>query len=187
MLVEVSEVLALPEYTGANPETVARKILAVEAAIRAYTNNAFMVRGARMQVPSAGGLLQGTSPFIKAGDRVMVARSAVADSEGRPVVLDINNGLYDVEAVTEYYTALGETLYNADLNDVFLVKYPEAIKAGAMEMLKWDAAGRTKLGVASETISRHSVSYYQYTDAEMVEGYPAAIMGFLKPYKKARF
>ena len=56
-----------------------------------------------------------------------------------------------------------------------------------MDLLKWEATGRDKVGVASETISRHSVSYYQFNDSEMVMGYPASLMGFLKPFVKARF
>ena len=44
-----------------------------------------------------------------------------------------------------------------------------------------------KVGIASESISRHSVTYVDQTGTNTVMGYPVALMGFLKPYKKARF
>jgi hypothetical protein len=46
---------------------------------------------------------------------------------------------------------------------------------------------RDKVGVQSESISRHSVTYYDQTGNNTVMGYPVALVGFLKPYKKARF
>lgn len=188
MLVDIDDVLALPEYEGADPEALKRKINGIESAIRSYTNNNFIVRGARVQAPSTDGLLRGNSPYIKGGDRVHIVGSGfLDDASGMFIRNDMNVGLYDVESVNDGYIALDETLHNADVNDVFLVRYPEAIKAGVIDLLKWEATGRDKVGVASETISRHSVSYYQFNDSEMVMGYPASLMGFLKPFVKARF
>ena len=42
-------------------------------------------------------------------------------------------------------------------------------------------------GIASETISRHSVSYTAQTSAETVAGYPAHLFAFVDPYRRARF
>lgn len=187
MVIDLETVLALDEYEGANPEAIKIKLDGIESAIRAYTNNSFIVRGARIQAASSNGLLRGASPYIKAGDRVQIVKSGSFDENQRLIPVGMNDGLYDVESVEDDYIALDETLYNADFNDVFLIRYPEAIKAGVIELLKWDANGRDKVGVASESISRHSVSYYQFSDSEMLMGYPASLMGFLKPYVKARF
>lgn len=192
MLVDIEDVLALPEYEGADPDILARKILAIESAIRSYTNNSFIVRGARIIAPSSDGKLRGISPYIIGGDRVMIAKSGFHNPTGfaeRLKPIGMNDGLYDVISVEAdlHYTAVDATLHDADYNDVFLVRYPEAIKAGVMDLLKWEATGRDKVGVSSETISRHSVSYYQFNDSEMVMGYPASLMGFLKPFVKARF
>ena len=44
-----------------------------------------------------------------------------------------------------------------------------------------------KMGVQSETISRHSVTYYNLDGNTSSMGYPVALLGFLKPYKRARF
>lgn len=66
-------------------------------------------------------------------------------------------------------------------------EYPADVKLGVIELLKWDLQMREKTGVASETISRHSVSYQAYDGTNTVLNYPASLMGFLKPYRKARF
>ena len=65
--------------------------------------------------------------------------------------------------------------------------YPMDVKMGVVNLLKWDLNMRDKVGVASESISRHSVTYVDQTGANTVIGYPVALMGFLKPYKRARF
>ena len=66
-------------------------------------------------------------------------------------------------------------------------EYPMDVKMGVVNLLKWDLTMRDKVGVASESISRHSVTYVDQTGANTLVGYPVALMGFLKPYKKARF
>ena len=66
-------------------------------------------------------------------------------------------------------------------------EYPMDVKMGVVNLLKWDLDMREKVGVASESISRHSVTYVDQTGENTVMGYPVALMGFLKPYKKARF
>ena len=66
-------------------------------------------------------------------------------------------------------------------------EYPMDVKIGVVNLLKWEMTNREKVGVASETISRHSVTYVDQTAANTLMGYPAVLMGFLKPYKKARF
>ena len=43
-----------------------------------------------------------------------------------------------------------------------------------------------KIGISSETLSRHSVSYAQ-PSSDSIGGYPSYLMSFLKPYMKARF
>ena len=66
-------------------------------------------------------------------------------------------------------------------------EYPMDIKMGVVNMLKWDLNNRDKVGVSSETISRHSVTYFDMTGDNSTIGYPKALLGFLKPYKRARF
>lgn len=66
-------------------------------------------------------------------------------------------------------------------------EYPMDVKMGVVNLLKWDLNMRDKVGVASESISRHSVTYVDQTGTNTVNGFPVSLMGFLKPYKKARF
>lgn len=67
-----------------------------------------------------------------------------------------------------------------------VIVYPADVKMGVVNLLKWELTSREKTGVASETISRHSVTYRDDTSTS-INGYPASLMGFLKPYMKARF
>ena len=66
-------------------------------------------------------------------------------------------------------------------------EYPMDVKIGVVNLLKWELDMRDKVGVASESISRHSVTYVDQTGTNTAMGYPVALMGFLKPYKRARF
>ena len=65
--------------------------------------------------------------------------------------------------------------------------YPMDVKMGVVNLVKWELDNRAKVGVSSESISRHSVTYFDQTGENTLMGYPVALMGFLKPYKKARF
>lgn len=68
-----------------------------------------------------------------------------------------------------------------------LAEYPLDVKMGVINLIKWDLDGRDKIGISSETISRHSVSYSSQSGSDSEDGYPKALIGFLKPYMKARF
>lgn len=67
------------------------------------------------------------------------------------------------------------------------IVWPDDIKYGVLELIKWDQQYRAKMGVQSETISRHSVTYAGVSADQMEAGYPAYLMAFLDPYRKARF
>lgn len=64
-------------------------------------------------------------------------------------------------------------------------EYPKDIKLGVINLLKWDL--EKKVGIQSETISRHSVTYFNMDGENAVMGYPKSLFGFLKPYMRARF
>ena len=66
-------------------------------------------------------------------------------------------------------------------------EYPMDVKMGAVNMMKWELFNRDKVGVASEAISRHSVTYFNMDAGNAVIGFPVSLVGFLKPYKRARF
>lgn len=65
--------------------------------------------------------------------------------------------------------------------------YSMDIKIGIVNLMKWELENREKAGIESETISRHTVNYLNLDRNNAVMGYPVALLGFLKPYMKARF
>ena len=66
-------------------------------------------------------------------------------------------------------------------------EYPADIKFGVANMLKWQLDNGDKVGVQSETISRHSVTYFDLSGDNSTMGVPKSLTGFLMPYKRARF
>ena len=152
------------------------KLQAVELMIRGYTNNSFHAHGFGRLADIVGGnfTLDETAPY-EAGDTVHVSGSAM------------NEGLFTVKETAEDSFKVNEKTY--DEIDVFVckVEYPMDVKIGVVNLMKWDLNNRDKAGVASETISRHSVTYRDETETNFTNGYPTSLMGFLKPYVKARF
>ncbi|MEG1433795.1 phage head-tail connector protein [Eubacterium sp.] len=115
MIVELAELKGVACFKDATDVVLARKIAAVESAIKGYTHNTFV-------------------------DRVT--------------------------------------------GEVF---WPPDVVEGAIKLLVYDATTRTKAGIKSESISRHSVTYADGSGTDTGLGYPAELIGFLKPYMKARF
>lgn len=88
-----------------------------------------------------------------------------------------------IESAIREYTA--NSFYNRELKAVV---YPEDVIEGCISLLNYDlnVKSTNKIGVASETLSRHSVSYVNRSDANMAMGYPAELVSFLKPYMEWR-
>ena len=95
--------------------------------------------------------------------------------------------LFTVSEVSNDTTFMvsGET---RDEDDVLVTKveYPADVVACAVNLMEWEVNNRAKVGVQSETLSRHSVTYFNMDGANNVMGYPASLLGCLKPYRKAR-
>lgn len=65
------------------------------------------------------------------------------------------------------------------------------VQKGIIDMVQYqiDTAKRTESGkqnVASETLSRHSVTYAKPDEDKFCMGYPLSVMGFCKPYRRPR-
>lgn len=154
------------------------RLQALELLIRAYTNNNFQKRAFRaVAVAVADGnqlLVPGSTPF-KAGDTLEITES------------ELNTGLVTVSAVSNGSITVAEELY--DESGVVLTKvvYPADVKQGVARMLQWQLDNGDKVGVQSETISRHSVTYFNMDGDNSTMGFPKSLLGFLKPYMKARF
>ena len=83
--------------------------------------------------------------------------------------------------------SVSKDLLDCRRNLVTKIEYPPDVVMGVVNMLKWDLQNRNKIGIQSETISRHSVTYFSVDGDKTVMGYPKMLLGFLTPYMKARF
>lgn len=176
MIISVEKAKELISFNGWTDEKIRMKLLAVEQTIRAYTNNNFQDRGFRVQADIAGGVFMSDSliPF-SFGDTVQITESR------------LNKGLYTVDIVTDDTTFMVNE-ETRDEEDVLVTKvvYPADVIACAINLLEWEVNNRGKVGVQSETLSRHSVTYFNMDGANNVMGYPASLLGCLKPYRKVR-
>lgn len=163
---------------GLDPEDkgVPLKLEAIEHRIRSFTRNRFQVRAARIEAESKGGVLLGAPSFFKPGDTVQVSCSV------------INDGLYVVACIEDGIIRLDRELADEPMNRVTLVRYPPDVVAGAVGILEYERVmPRSKAAIASETISRHAVSYRVPSAAESLAGYPHEVTAFLRPYMRACF
>lgn len=155
------------------------KLQALELLIRAYTNNNFQIRAFRavaVAVAEENKLLFNSPVPFKVGDTLQLTESDFMPGE-----------LVTVATVYDDYVTVNEDLADESGVVVTKVKYPTDVKMGVVNLMKWELDKREKVGVASESISRHSVTYVDQTGDNTTMGYPVALMGFLKPYRKARF
>ena len=171
MIITVEELKKVSELSSIPDEQLAVMCEGIEDFIRQYTNNNFIIKNVTFNTPSMNGKLETVSPLIKVGDTVLISNSKY------------NNGVYVLTATDG---TLDKELFDDENNKVTLVKYPPAIKLGVIKLLKYNANMDDKVGISSESLSRHSVSYAQ-PSSDSVGGYPSSLMSFLKPYMKARF
>lgn len=152
------------------------KLQALEVLIRKYTNNNFQKRNARTIAETSGNLIACDTTFFAKGDTIQITES------------DLNDGLYVIkEVIAGISLEVEEDLFAENKVLVTKIEYPADVVVGVLNMLKWDLESRDKVGIQSETISRHSVTYFNMDGANSSIGYPTALTGFLKPYMKARF
>lgn len=175
MVVRVEDLLAMDEFKGMDEDTLFMKLEAVENLIRSYTNNNFQNRAMRIEAPASQGLLLGHSPFFKMGDTVQISQSMV------------NDGLYIITGINDDSIAVNKDLLDFPFNTVTKIIYPADVQKGVIDLMLWEKENRQKVGIKSETLSRHSVTYYDQDSSNQVMGYPVSLLGFLKPYIKPRF
>lgn len=174
MLLTVDEVRAFIN-TSEEDEGIESRIQSLELLIRKYTNNNFQNRSFRTSCVAMAQMLYTDYPLFKAGDTVQISMSIY------------NNGLYVIEQIQDGFIILDKNLIDEPKVLVTKVEYPQDVKMGAINMIKWDLENRDKVGIQSETISRHSVTYFNMDGENSTMGYPKSLLGFLYPYKKARF
>lgn len=175
MIITVEDARAYDKLSSADKDELSAQIVAIEQLIRTYTNNNFQNRNMRICAVSQDGSIIGSSPYFKVDDTLQISDSKV------------NDGLYTISTIEDGVIGVNEDLYDASFNLVTKIVYPADVKKGVIDMLIWEQDMRSKVGIKSETLSRHSVTYYDQDSSNQVMGYPVSILGFLKPYMRARF
>jgi len=175
MIVKVEKLTSMNEFKGIDADVLSMKLVAIENLIRSYTNNNFQNRAMRIEAPIENGVLLGYSPYFKVGDTVQISQSMV------------NDGLYGIAGITDEGITLDGEVFDFPLNTVTKVIYPADVQKGVIDLMIWEKENRSKVGIKSETLSRHSVTYYDQDLNNQVMGYPVSLLGFLKPYIKPRF
>ena len=171
MIITVEELKTVSELSSIPDEQLTVMCEGIEDFIRQYTNNNFTVKNVTFNTPSMNGKLETVSPIIKVGDTVLISNSKY------------NNGVY---VLTANDGTLDKEIFDDENNKITLVKYPPSIKLGVVKLLQYNAKMDDKVGISSESLSRHSVSYAQ-PSSDSIGGYPSSLMSFLKPFMKARF
>ena len=173
MIISVEKAKSLISFPGWTDEKIKMKLKAVEQTIRAYTNNNFQNRCVRSECAVIVGDLYGETNGFNIGDTVQITESK------------LNGGLHVITAVDEGGISLEEELLDEDRVLVTKVEYPADVVNCCVDLMEWSVNFAGKVGIKSETLSRHSVTYED--SATMFMGYPASLLGCLKPYRKVRF
>lgn len=159
------------DFSKFSDERLKTKLEAIEIAIRAYTKCNFQNRAIRTNAKAQDGALYGDFDYFKSGDTVQISGS-------------VNDGLYVLTSATSNSAGVDGELYDAEGMLITKIVYPLDVIDGCVELLDYDVNKRaqTTSGITSESISRHSVSYKQYSEANTIEGYPSEMFGFLRKY-----
>jgi hypothetical protein len=175
MVIKPEELTKIPEFSEKTETELKHMQDAIEQLIRVYTNNNFQNRYVRFYATSDGNRLYGVSEFLSVGDTIQISQSGV------------NDGLYYITDIGEDFIEVDKKLFSITSNLVTKVEYPDDIKFGVINIMKWEVENRKKVGIKSETLSRHSTTYFDLDASNQVMGYPVSLLGFLNSYMKARF
>lgn len=174
-------IMTVQEYRQFHDTTLEDSVLegmlqALELLVRKYTNNNFQKRAFRSEADIVNGMMivEAVSHIVE-GDTIQISESR------------LNEGLFTVTEASDSVFEVKEPLHDETNVLVTKVEYPMDVKLGVVNLMKWDIENRKKVGIQSETISRHSVTYFNMDGDNAVMGYPRSLLGFLTPYKKARF
>ena len=172
MIISVNDAKVQIEFNGWSDEKIERKLAAVEKTIRKYTNNNFQNRFCRAECTANGQQIYGTVPGLKVGDTIQITQSM------------FNDGLYVVEAIADDNFTIDRELTEEPIFLVTKIEYPEDVIDCCLDLMEWSVKYGAKVGVKSETLSRHSVTYED--SGTLFNGFPVGILNGLKLYKKAR-
>ena len=174
MIISISKIKEFVDLDGWTDARIEHKLKAIESIIRKYTNNSFKDTEIRRTADIVGGLFSAEAliPFDE-GDTVQI--SGTVFNKGLFTIAEVEDGTFTVEEEVK------------DERDVLVTKivYPPDVIDCAINLMEWEIKYRGKVGIKSETLSRHSVTYED--SSQMFNGYPVGILNALNIYKKARF
>lgn len=176
-------ILTIPDAQAINTNITQSDLDAFEQAVRALTHNNFQdfnVRGYELTLTGYTiTMARGSTTGLRVGDTVEINDTKY--NNGLHVVKTLTLTGIEVESTTPF---IDETCKEGIVTKV---AYPADIIKGVKKLIEYDVKMGGKAGIKSETISRMSVTYYDVNSTENVDGYPAALLSFLKKYKKMRW
>lgn len=176
MILSVERAKWLIDFKDWPIERIEQKLKAIEQTIRSYTNNNFQNRKIRSVGFISSSKLNGVNSLsgLKVGDTVQITESI------------FNEGLYTIKAVDVNTIELDKGLIDESHVLITKVEYPDDVIDCCINLCEWEVKNRGKVGIKAETLSRHSVTYFDQDASNQMNGYPVSLLGCLKPYRKAR-
>lgn len=174
-------IISLEDAKELSPNASEEMCKGLEEMVRKVTNNNFQLTKFRLtglvisETEISGH--SGRSDIFRDGDTVEVNGS------------DYNDGLYVISSFSDGRLGFDNRFIPENNPNAILTKisYPADVVEGVKKLIAYDAKMADKLGVKSETVARWSVTYYDVTNSESQEGYPAMLLGFLSKYRKLRW
>lgn len=179
-------ILTLEEAQAVRPGVTAFELEALEVMVRTYTNNKFQNVSRRLSVRFTGEdtIEVASKDFtgFKAGDTVEITGS------------EYNDGLYTIKEISpSKQTAILDaatlvfTTPRLATGKITRIEYPADVKAGILNLLRYQEVAAERIGIKSESVGRMSRTYDTPGGADSLEGYPAALLGFLQKYRRMRW
>lgn len=173
MIISVEQAKKLIDLKNWSDERIKMKLDAIEQVIRSYTHNNFQNRGIRADCSVIAQQVFGNVPGLNVGNTIQITESR------------FNSGLYVVEAIEDDIITVDKDLLDESHVLVTKVEYPADVIDCVVSLMEWTVNYSGKVGVKSETLSRHSVTYED--SATLFMGFPVGILNGLKLHMKARF
>lgn len=171
MIVSLEKIKASANCESMTDAQIIDKMGSIENLIRNYCNNTFQNRAIRFYTAIKSNYLLYCSPFLTDGDNIQISDSAV------------NDGVYSL-TIEDGNAKLNTNVFDNDFQMITKIEYPATVVNTALELFKWSVEKSDKVGIKSETLSRHAVTYEDSTG--FIMGYPSAIISGLNAFKRAR-
>jgi len=188
-------IITLQDAQLIDPNITQERLDAYESAIRQLTNNNFQVLTAR----SIGATFEGalvtfddpTPPSLKRKQDEALLKSVQVGDTVQINDAGTNDGLYVIEGIE----LPNQIILNRPVRRnghmpraiVTWVNYPSDIAEGVRRLIAYDKRMLNKMGVRSESISRMRLDYYDTNAGNVLNGYPAILMGFIHKYIKIKW